>query len=56
MKNVKNFFKKTVVKYGACIAAFAFVFATVSANTTCAFPFYEPEEPSGFDELKKFNK
>lgn len=55
MKNVKAFLKKAATKYGSCIAAFAFAIAAVAANTTCLFPFYEPEEPAGFDELKRFN-
>lgn len=56
MKGLKEMAKKFIVKYGATIVSCAFVFATISANSSCLFPFYEPEEPNGLDQLKKFNR
>lgn len=53
---IKELAKKVVVKYGAAIATCAFAFVTISANTGCIYPFYEPEEPAGLDKFKKFNK
>jgi len=48
--------KKFVAKYGAAIASCAFAFVAISANTSCAMPFYEPEEPQNLASFKKFNK
>ena len=48
--------KKFIIKCGALIASCAFVFAAISANTSCALPYYELEEPKGLDGFKKFNK
>ena len=56
MNKIQNTAKKLVVKYGAVIASCAFAFVAISANTSCCFPFYEPEEPEGLDSFKKFNK
>ena len=56
MKKFKNAARKFVVRYGTTIAAFAFAYLTVSANTSCWMPFYEPEEPNGLEGFKKFNK
>lgn len=56
MNKIKEKTKKLIVKYGAVIASCAFAFVTISANTSCCFPFYEPEEPKGLENLKKFNK
>lgn len=56
MKKFKETAKKFVVKYGATIASCAFAFVVISANSSCLFPYYEPEEPAGLDKFKKFNK
>lgn len=56
MKKAKVFFKNTIVKYGSVIAAFAFVFVSIAANSSCFAPYYEPEEPAGLDKFKKFNR
>ncbi len=56
MKKFRETVKKFVVKYGTTIASFAFAFVAISANTSCAMPFYEPEEPKGLGRFKKFNK
>lgn len=53
MKKFREISKKIVVKYGAAIASFAFAFVAISANTSCAFPYYEPEEPAGLAKYKK---
>lgn len=55
MKVFKQTAKKFVVKYGSTIATCAFAFVTVAANTSCVFPFYEPEEPKNLSNFKKFN-
>lgn len=56
MKKLSEIAKKVIVKYGATIAACAFAFATIAANSSCAMPFYEPEEPKGLEKFKKFNR
>lgn len=56
MRKFKETAKKIVVKYGATIASCAFAFVAISANTSCAMPFYEPEEPKNLASFKKFNK
>jgi len=56
MRRFKEIAKKFVIKYGAAIATCAFAFVTISANTSCWMPFYEPEEPKGLQNFKKFNK
>ena len=54
MSKIKAFFKKSVVKYGSAIAAFAFMLVSVAANTSCWLPYYEPAEPNGISKFKKF--
>lgn len=56
MKKVLNETKKFIVKHGAALAACAFAFVTIAANSPCFFPYYEPEEPDGIENYKKFNK
>ena len=56
MNKIQDTVKKLIVKYGAVIASCAFAFVAISANTSCLFPFYEPEEPEGLQNFKKFNK
>ena len=56
MNKIRQAAKKLIVKYGALIASCAFAFVMISANSSCLFPFYEPEEPEGLDSFKKFNK
>ena len=56
MKKFKEMAKKFVVKYGAAIAACAFAIVTVSANSSCCFPYYEPEEPAGLSRFKKTDR
>lgn len=56
MKNFKNALKNFVVKNGAFIASCAFAFVAISANTSCALPFYEPKEPEDLKKFKKFSK
>ena len=56
MKMIKKVVTNLLLKYGTVIASCAFAFVVISANTTCAFPYYEPEEPTGLDKFKKFNK
>ena len=56
VRKFREIAKKFVVKHGAVIASCAFAFVAISANTSCALPFYEPEEPKGLKNFKKFNK
>lgn len=54
---MKKFCKKAeefLLKHGTVIASCAFAFVLVAANSSCMMPFYEPEEPEGLDEVKKF--
>ncbi len=53
MYNLKLFVKSFLKKYGAVLASCAFAFVSISANSPCTFPFYEPEEPEGLDKFKK---
>ena len=55
MKKFKEMAKSFVVKHGAAIASCAMAFVVIASNTSCAFPFYEPEEPAGLEKFKKFN-
>lgn len=55
MKNFKEAAKKFIVKHGAAIASCAMAFVVIASNTSCAFPYYEPEEPAGLEKFKKFN-
>ena len=50
---MKSTFKKFVVKYGNVIACCAFAFIAIASNSSCAAPFYEPEEPEGLEQFKK---
>ena len=56
MKRFKKMAKNIVIKYGAAIATCAFAFVVMAANTSCAFPYYEPKEPKGLDSFKSYNK
>lgn len=55
MKKMKELAKKFVMNYGGVIACCAFAFVAFAANSSCAVPFYEPEEPEGLAQFKKFN-
>lgn len=55
MNRVKSKVKSLLGKYGAAVAACAFAFVFVSANSPCAGPFYEPEEPEGLNRFKKMD-
>ncbi len=55
MKGLKKTANKLLKKHGWLIASFAFVFVTIAANSPCTIPFYEPEEPEGLAQFKKFN-
>ena len=48
--------KRIAMKYGKCIASLAVLFGIIAANSSCCFPYYEPEEPAGLEKYKKFNK
>ncbi len=56
MKRVAKTAKSLLVRYGSAIAACAFAFVAISANTPCICPFYEPEEPEGLNRFKKFDR
>ena len=56
MNKVMGLATKMVVKYGAVIASCAFAVVAISANTSCAFPYYEPEEPQGMENFKKISE
>lgn len=56
MKNIKEKAKSFIVKHGAMITSFAFAFVVIAANSSCCFPYFEPEEPKGLDNFKMFSK
>ena len=56
MEKFKKFMKNAIVKHGSMIAACAFAFVFIAANSSCVMPYYEPDEPSGLDKFKKFNR
>jgi cyclic lactone autoinducer peptide len=43
-----------VTKFGGTMAAFAMVVAVLTANSTCFWLSYQPEEPDEIKQLKKF--
>ena len=53
MKKVTELLKKGVARYGAAIAACAFAFVTVAANSSCMIPFYDEEEPETIANFKR---
>lgn len=55
MKKVREIAKTIITKYGGAIASCAFAFVVIAANSSCCVPFYEPEEPTGLEQFKKFN-
>lgn len=56
MKKIKAVVKKGVAKYGAAIAACAFAFVTIAANSSCMIPFYEVSEPESVARFKKTDR
>ncbi|MBS4933047.1 cyclic lactone autoinducer peptide [Ruminococcus sp. OM06-36AC] len=46
--------KKMFLRFGQCFAALAFVFATVTANSSCMIIAHQPEEPESVKKLRKF--
>ena len=56
MKGFKKVANKLFKKHGGLIASVAFVFVTIAANSPCCIPYYEPEEPEGLAQFKKYNK
>jgi len=56
MRKIIAMAKKILAKHGTTIAACAFAFAAISANSSCVYPFYEPQEPAGLDRFKKFSR
>ena len=55
MDKAKKIARIVITKYGNIIAGCAFAFVAFAANSACMLPFYEPEEPQGLNEFKKFN-
>lgn len=55
MKRLKSVAKRFITKHGNALIAAAFVFVTISANSPCTCPFYEPDEPVGLSAYKKTN-
>ena len=45
------YMKKMFLRFGQCFAALAFVFATVTANSSCMIIAHQPEEP---ESVKNF--
>ena len=38
---------------GKCLAALAYCFAVLAANSACTLFYYEPEQPEALNRLKK---
>lgn len=55
MKKFRVLLRKFFEKNGSIIAGCAFVFVTLAANSSCITAFFEPEEPNGLENFKKFN-
>lgn len=45
--------KSFLCKHGTMVAALALMLATVTANSTCYFLSYQPDEPKGLDKFRK---
>lgn len=43
-----------VKRHGTIIASCAFAFVVLGTNTPCGWPFYEPKEPAGLEQFKKY--
>jgi len=50
---MKRKVKDIICKHGAMVSALALVLATVTANSTCFYFSYQPDEPAGLMKLKK---
>lgn len=48
------YMKKMFLRFRQCFAALAFVFATVTANSSCMIIAHQPEEPESVKKLRKF--
>ena len=48
------YMKKMFLRFEQCFAALAFVFATVTANSSCMIIAHQPEEPESVKKLRKF--
>ena len=55
MNKFKNAAKNFIAKHGTSIAAFAFAFVAIAANSSCVIPYFGPEEPKGLKKFKKFD-
>lgn len=40
------------IRFGGIIACCAFAFVTLSANSACTAPFYEPKAPKALQDFK----
>ena len=56
MNKLKLFVKKGFIKYGSIVAACAFAFVSLAANSSCFIPYYERGDPKALDTYKKFDK
>lgn len=53
MVKITSLVNELLMKGGAFLAALALMTANFAANSTCMFPYYEPEQPEGLEKLKK---
>ncbi len=53
MNFLRGISRFVLAKGGSALATCAFVFAAISANSSCVYPFYEPQEPAGLEKFKK---
>ena len=55
MRKITKVLKKFVINHGDVIACCAFAFVAFTSNSSSMVLYYEPEEPSGIDDFKKYN-
>lgn len=55
MKKITKILKNFVLKHGDVIACCAFAFVAFTSNSSSMVLYYEPDEPSGVEEFKKYN-
>lgn len=56
MKKMSNILRKLILRHGNIIACCAFAFVTFTSNSSSMLIFYEPKEPNGIEEFKKYGK
>lgn len=53
MVKLKRWKKEIIMKAGALLAAGGLLAASLAANGACMFPYFEPEQPEGLEDLRR---